>query len=716
MIAWSPALPPALLALSVLAIAAALWWQLRALRARVGAPAPRLWWPRAALGLLLLLALAGPRWRSEELRPPGGPLAVLIDTSSSMDLADGRDGTRLERARRLAERIRAAVPAGVPVEVLAADTRIRSDLPDRLPAGERPGDPAAILAGLAEDPRLAGRSGCVLLSDGGDEPLAVGQAPGFPLWIIGLGPPAGAIPDDVAVSGLDAPASAEIDFDVPIAAELSATGSAAFLPRLGAIPALLEEWQDGGWREVGRELVDLRGGRARAAFARRWSEPGGVRLRVRVAPVPGEASAATNQREAAVEVRRRGLHVLFFTREIGAEFKALRQELGRDPGLTFTALLRTVASNRQGDRYALLGERLDGDAALERGFPADPAGLARYGVVLVGAFAPTAWRAEEAEALRQHAERGAGVLFLAGDDCAAGGALAPLAPCPPLAGLERGSYPLAVPPAAAGHPAVDGLAALLAGAAVQTVARVGPPRPGASLLLSAGGRPLLAVQGYGRGRSGIVASNTLWRLAGPGQAGDGYGRLWRQLARWLAGSADEGGLLRVRWDKDRYRPGEEAAALVLPDPGAGLSLRATVTPPEGQPQAVALAPAPDDGPAALRARLRFGERGAWRFRIEGLRDGQVADAVERTLIVAPRQGEGARLIPDHAALERAAQAAGGAYAPEAEADTLIRRIAAGLAGAPVAVERAPLASPWILLLVLALLVAEWTMRRKAGIV
>jgi hypothetical protein len=716
MIAWSPVLPPALLAVAVLGIAVALWWQLRELRLRVGAAAVSLWWPRAALGLLLLLTLAGPRWRFEDMRPPGGPLTVIVDTSSSMDLRDGQRSTRLERARRIAARIRDAVPSGIPVEILAGDTRIRGPLPDQLPAGERPGDPAAILAGLAQDPRLSGRSGCVLISDGGDEPIAIGQAPGCPLWVVGVGPPAGAVPDDVAVADLDTPASAEIDFEVPLNVELSASGSAGFLARLGAVPAVLEEEQPGGWHEVARELVDLRGGRARTSFTRRWPEPGSVQLRLRVPPQAGEASELTNQREATIEVRRRGLHVLFFTREIGAEFKALRQELGRDPGLTFTALLRTVASNRQGDRYALLGERLDGDAALERGFPTDASGLARYGVVIVGAFAPEAWRADEAEALRQHAERGAGVLFLAGEDCAAGGGLAALAPCPPGGNLERGSFPLAVPGAAAGHPAVDGLAGLLAGSAVQTVRRVGRPRPGASQLLTAGGMPLLTVQGYGRGRSALIASNTLWRLAGPGPAGDGYGRLWRQLTRWLAGSADEGGLLRVRWDKDRYRPGEEAVATILPNAAANLSLRATLAPPDGQPQVVALSPAPDEGAGAQHARLRLSERGAWHFRVEGLRDGQPVDAVERVLSVAPRLGEGARLIPDHAAMERAAQAAGGAYASEAEADDLAQRIATGLAGAPVIVERAPLASPWLLLLVLALLAIEWTMRRKAGIV
>ena len=139
MISWSPALPPALLALAVLGVAAALWWSRRTLRARVGHD--RLWWPRLGLGLLLLLALSGPRWRSEELRPPAGSLAILVDTSSSMELRDGQRDSRLQRARRLADRLCRAAPGGLGVEVLACDTRLRAALPDSLPAGERPGDP-----------------------------------------------------------------------------------------------------------------------------------------------------------------------------------------------------------------------------------------------------------------------------------------------------------------------------------------------------------------------------------------------------------------------------------------------------------------------------------------------------------------------------------------------------------------------------------------------
>jgi hypothetical protein len=717
MIVWSPALPPALLAIAVVAVAAALWWSRRRLRTRVGHH--RLWWPRLALGLLLLCALAGPRWRVSGLRPPSGSLAILVDTSSSMDLKDGRRDSRLDRARHLAVRLRSAAPSGLGVEVIACDTRVRATLADDLPAGERPGDPAAILAGLASEPRLSGRAGLVLLSDGGDEPLAVAQPPACPLWIVGFGPAAGVTPDNVALAALDLPASAEVDSAVPIAVEVASSGAPAFFAKLGAVLVVLEEGDgSGAWREVGRQTLDLRSGRARAAFTRQWAAPTAVRLRAVAATQDGEASALDNRRETALEVRQRGLHVLYFTREIGSEFRTLRQELGRDPGLTFTALLRTVASERLGDRYSLLGERLEGDAVLDRGFPSDPAGLARYGVIILGAFDAQAWRPAEAEALRRHIEAGAGVIVLAGDTCAAGGALAALSPCPALGGLDRGVFSLSVPAGANGHAVAEGLPALFAGSSVGTLARLGPTRPAAVVVLAAGSQPVVAVQPYGRGRSALVASNTLWRLAGPGPAGEGYGRLWRQLVRWCAGTADEGGDLRLRWDKDRYRPGEEAVVTILPTAEARLAVVANLTAPGGAPQAVALEPSPDDGPGALRARLRLGERGTWRFRVEGRRDGAAGEATvaERLLQVAPRQGEGARLVPDHAALARAAEACGGDYAAEDAADDLVAQISARLAGAPVVIERAPLQTPWLLLLVLALLIAEWSLRRKAGIV
>lgn len=721
MIAWSPALPPLGLAVAAVAVVVALWRSRADLRHRLGPRRGLLAWaPRATLGILLLAALAGPLWRSEEMRPPAGSLAVLVDTSASMDLQDARGATRLERARKLAEAVRRSAPSGMSTEILAFDTRLRAALPVSLPAGDRPGDPAAVISGLATESHLAGCAAAVVITDGGDEPLALAQPPGFPLWILGTGPRPGGTVDNLAIADLSVPATAEVDFEVPVAVEVAATGGPGFLAGLGAVEVVVTSGREGAWKELTRRPVDLRSGRVRVETTLRAEVPGAVQVRATVAVRPGEASPLDNQREAATEVRRRGLHVLFFTREIGAEFKALRQELGRDPGLTFTALLRTVASQRQGDRYALLGERIEGDAALERGFPTDPAVLARYGVIVVGAFPPEAWRSEEAAALRKHVESGGAVAFLAGAECAAGGVLAALAPCPVSGGIERGSWPLAVPPAAAGHPAVEGLAPLLSGVAIETITRCAPPRPGASILIEAasGGRavPVVAVQAFGRGRSALIASNTLWRLAGPGVAGEAYGRLWRQLTRWLAGSADEGGLLRVRWDKERYRPGEDAIATIIPAAETGLSLAVTLAPPGAAPVPLGLEPAPDAGAGAVRARLRLSERGAWKFRVEAQRDGRAADTVERVLAVMPRQGEGSRLIPDAAALERVATAGGGAYAPEDQAADLIAAMSARLAGSPVLIEHAPLSSPWLLLLVLALLIAEWTIRRKAGIV
>lgn len=720
MIAWSPVLEPALLAVAVVAVGLALGASRRALVQRLGQRRGLLaWWPRLGLGLLLLLALAGPRWRHLESRPPSGSLAVLVDTSGSMDLKDGRNATRLERARALATAVGRAAPSGMAIEILGFSTRLDGPLTSTVPAGPRPGDPAAILGGLATEPRLAGRAACVVISDGGDDPVPALQAPGMPVWILGVGPAEGARVDDLAVAELAVPATAEVGQEVPVGVEVAATGTPAFLGRLGAVPLVLEEREGTGWKVLDQATLDLRAGRARASFTCTWPAVGKVVLRARVPVQAGEASPFDNQRGGAVELRNRGLHVLYFTREIGSEFKALRQELGRDPGVTFTALLRTVASRQQGDRYSLLGERIAGDDALAKGFPTDAADLGRYGVVIIGAFPPEAWRPQEIEALRRHVDGGGAVVFLAGEACAAGGALEALLPMVPAGTLERGTFPLGVPPAATGQPVVEGLGPLFAGTSIDSLVRCAPPRPGASILLAsaAGGRslPVLAVQSWGRGRCALVASNTLWRLAGSGTGGEAYGRLWRQLVRWLGGSADEGGLLRVRWDKDRYRPGEDAIATVIPT-ATGLSLVATLTPPDGRAQTLALEPAPDLAPGAVRTRLRFSERGAWRFRAEALRQGQLAEALERSLDIDPPQEEGSRLVGDWAGLTRAATACGGSFAHEDQAHQVISALAARLTGATVPVERAPMASPWVLLVALGLLIWEWTIRRKAGLV
>jgi hypothetical protein len=80
--------------------------------------------------------------------------------------------------------------------------------------------------------------------------------------------------------------------------------------------------------------------------------------------------------------------------------------------------------------------------------------------------------------------------------------------------------------------------------ALASVAGAGGPRPGAQVLAvtSDGGalRPLLVTQRYGLGRSMVFSGEASWRWRMMMPAADTtHERVWRQLARWLAGGAGE---------------------------------------------------------------------------------------------------------------------------------------------------------------------------------
>ena len=77
-------------------------------------------------------------------------------------------------------------------------------------------------------------------------------------------------------------------------------------------------------------------------------------------------SVLNNERRVVVDVQKKAVHALFFTRELGMDFKMLRSEIGRDPGIAFTALFRTLS-----ERFTVQGDRLTGDEPLEAGFPTD---------------------------------------------------------------------------------------------------------------------------------------------------------------------------------------------------------------------------------------------------------------------------------------------------------------------------------------------------------
>ncbi len=720
---WQPHVPPWLLA----ALAAgALWWTLRLLRLlgpRWGAGSWTLVAPKlAALGLLTV-ALLDPTL-PQSAPPQRRTLLVLIDQSGSMDLQEpGRAGTRRARAEAIVDAL--AVPAGVSVARRWFDTAVH-DAGSAADQAQPPRgtDIAACLAQAARSVDSGACAGVLVLSDGGDEPPILEDAPAVPISVVGVGTDLAQAPD-LALEDVRVPATAERGVAFTIDVEAAARGDASFVGAAGAVPLDLIPGA-GAPPEAGHATLDLSHGRGHARFRVTPTAVGMARWTLRVGARPGEISTLDNQRELAVEVRERSLHVLAICRNLGLGFKPLRTELARDGGVSFTALVRTIGgqlASRTGERYTLQGDQAALAHTAEDGLPASAEALAPFDVVILGGSGGIGLGRPAQEALARWVAKGGGLAWEGGEGAFALDAQAPLAALSPWqvgadAPLERGVFPVSLAPGAQGHAVVQGLDRLLdSHCMVASLNRPGPLRAGAQALMDAsdqsGAAALVAVQQVGAGKVLGIASDTLWRLD-DGRAGDAYGTFWRQAVRWLADRGEGGQGLRVGWDKDSYRPGDTARARVRVSVVGNCRIAATLDGPAGV-QDLAAAPAGADEPAwTLSAPLAC--RGSWRVRVVAYRDQAVLERYETVFDVAPGLPEGARLARDEAGLRRLAEDHGGVYAGEEDTAALAPWLAS-LGRAPASALARPLvgASPWWIAALAAALACEWILRRRRNL-
>lgn len=723
---WSPHIPALLLAVILLAGCAGVWWLFRVLRRRWPARvALMLTAPKAVVLALLILALLDPGVRDESSSTARRTLVLFSDQSDSMALQDAPGGTRRQRAERIAEDLVADLPGRVRVERRWFDTAIH-ERPAPVGGKGRGTDLGACLQELAR--QLSGTDclGVVVLSDGGDEAVEAAGLPSCPIATVGIGGDVTAL-DDVGLAAVVYPEVVERGVDCEIAIDAAARGSRAFLDRLAAVPLVLERADAGGrWQALDKASVDLRQGRARATFRRRESETGNVRLRVSLADQPGEATTLNNRRELGIDVRERALHVLYFSRVVGVEFKLLRAELARDPGVTFTALYRTL-----GERFMVQGDRITGDDDLTAGFPRDAKALARYDVIVLGSFAADAWSAEEQKRLAAWVAEGGALVLLGGDESfgAGGYAASPLAPLMPWQiradepRAQRSDVVVAVPPGATGHPVMRGVAEALVAAGSPVIAscnRPGSPRPGATPLLVAedqGRQVVVALQTFAKGKVLGIATDTLWRLARAGRDGaNAYGLFWRQAVRTLADKAEGGAALRVSWDKARYRPGETATATVRLTAGGTARLDAWYASEQGARRD--LLPQVASGEQAVSTvTVPFASRGSYTVHLTANQDGTVVESYDKTFLIAPALPEGARLERDDDGLKRLAESHGGIHVAEGALNPMKEWLAAqARAGTLVTTRSLVFGSPWWFMLLMAALVAEWTVRRWRNLI
>jgi uncharacterized membrane protein len=687
---------------------------------------------RAVLALLLVLALARPVATVDVPDAAAGPVAVLIDDTASMAVADApagqARGSWVDAAFAPGEgTLLAALEARFDVRLLRYDGRARATVPGPGAYRGAVSDPLGALLDTV-GPQGNGLSAVVLVSDGGQLPatdvvdaLTRLAAAGVPVHAIGVG--SAAPSPDVAVTALEVPAAVLVGDSVDLRLEVVGAGHDGQTVRV--------EVRDNGVLRAERRL-HLSGDPARVAtrVPVRFQEPGLRRITLRAAAQDTRDVAPGNDAaERLVDVRPGPVRVLHVEGEPRFEVKFLRRALAGDRALRLSSLVRT------GDnRFLRLG--IEDEDELADGFPVEAAPLFRYHVLVLGSMEAAAFAPAQLALLEDFvARRGGSLLLLGGRMALAEGGFGdtPLADMLPVrlgppAPAFRVAARARLTDAGRGHPVTRGLDQVPRALPLPALAVVNPVRhlkPGASALLEGvvDGEPsapplaLLSHHRYGRGRVAVmpVRDSWRWRMHADVALDDrAHELLWRRLLRWLAREVPDA--VTVSVSPRLAAPGQTAvvravvrdAQWQVRDTARAVMVHST---PLGdiERDPLAFEPGPE---GAFAGSVTPGEGGRHEIAVEAsLPDGARVRA--RTGVLVTEAAEEFRAVGlDAALLERIAGRTGGSYRAAAQADGLAERVAAT---APAGERRERVAlwnAPVLLLVLLALACGEWWLRRR----
>jgi len=300
-----------------------------------------------------------------------------------------------------------------------------------------------------------------------------------------------------------------------------------------------------------------------------------------------------------------------------------------------------------------------------------------------------------------------------------------------LAGRDAAHNKIVVTPDGENHPIMrvagsreDSLKAWSALPPLAASAPLGGPRPGATVLAvtqaPAGGLfPVVAVQRYGRGRSMIFAGEASWRWKMLLAAADRtYEFFWRQAVRWLTRPSPDPVAITV---PDGAEPGDPISVDVdVRDaafaPVADAAVDATLTMPgEAGEEARPLKLHRAGSAARFTTTIRADQPGLYRVRAEARRGAAVLGLADRWFYVGGADREFADPRLNEGFLRRVARGSGGRYVRPAEAGQIVSALRTTVPQDAAPERRDLWHTPWALTLVVALLSAEWILRRRWGL-
>lgn len=689
-----------------------------------------LWLLQTALASLILLLLWEPALSIAALKPQQNIVAVVVDDSRSMSVADS--GTpRIEAARRV---LNSSLINDLNKLFQVRLYRLDADLA-RMPANDAASLTAtapatrigAGLEQLASEASTLPIGAIVLLSDGGDNSGGIGRdtiaqlrARRLPVNTIGFG--STRMEKDIELEAFDVPAKAlsrsRLEARVSLRQQ-GFNGAAATLTVLA-----------GGAVAGSRQIQLSSSGTQTETIGFDAGAAGVKNLEARIDPLAGETNAGNNRLTQTILVDDSKRRILYIEGEPRWDYKFLRRAVEDDPVVQVASLLRTTQNKvyRQG---------IASPEDLAQGFPNRAGELFGYQGLILGSIEAAFFTITQQEIIKQFVDRrGGGILFLGGP-----------------AALEEGGY--ATPPLAELLPVVlpsrkgtfqrDMVEAVLTEAGKQSlICRVeddpqrnlehwknfpmlanyqdaGTPKPGATVLAEmnvANKRlPLLVLENYGRGRSAVLATGGLWRWKMQQPKEDtSQPMFWRQLLRWLV-SATPGHVVAstsssLLNDDGHVELRAEVRNLVY-SPASDAEVEARVVLPNGGSETVALRPDPlEEG--AYSAAFDATHPGSYVAEIHARRG---SDDLGSDSVAFRREdgvAENFHREQDRELLERLAKETGGHYYSPEDARRLPVTIAYSEAGITQRETKDLWDMPIVFLAAIGLRAGEWLLRRRWG--
>jgi len=716
---------------------------------------------RGAASLGALVVFLEPAVELRQVAREPNRIAVLVDDSKSMSLSENPKGpTRIERARRLLADSSTTLAswekdhkidyytfadtlASTSLQALAMDTAQGKQTMLR--------KALELVRGRYEGRDLAG---IVLISDGAatgsfDEDSGDGAVRDFlksldtrvhTVWAAREGL------QDLAVSKIMADEFAFVRTVVRIEAVIHTTGLA---PR--QLPVTLST--DG--QPLRQKMVELPGGDKNVTVTFEVTPPrvGRYVYEVSVPIVPGEAVTTNNTRSFVIRVIRDKIRVLQVSGAPSWDVRALRQMLKSNPNVDLISffILRTQDSVSlvPNDEMSLIPfptrelfeQQLPSfDVIVLQNFEYLPYGIGDY-----------------LENIRSYVEGGGGLVMLGGAQSFTSGGYygTPVATALPVdlygpfdsgAVLDSGKFQPQLTDAGAMHPitslrysSTDNIAAWRALPPLEGTNLIAGAKPDATVLAfhprlktkSGKPMPVIVAGDYGKGRSIVFTTDTLWRYgfvaaSRTGDDGRQYTKLWENAIRWLIQDPDLRNL-HVDSDAVEYLPGAPVRVAVrllgrdyqpLPNGAVTLTVTRGADPAKALPVSTQQLTVGDDGTRTVE----LGGLTAGVYRVQGKATiaGHQVDASDIFLV---REGgsELDRPDGDRATLEVIAAATHGEALGPAPGRETIDALPASLAFDPpriIRVDRRTDVELWsrpgLLILVVGLLGLEWLLRQRSG--